>query len=124
VGFAAPREADHCVFPPACATPGIGSVGSEAAMASTKRTSAKVVLARLRPALLDQGSLCCTQRSITALGYTSLPIVLLTCSPTVSSTSIWGNLYIESSLVFCFLVVCQMGSFLVLVFPFLALSEM
>src|SRR5439155_5287512 len=31
---------------------------------------------------------------------------------TLSSTSISRNLYIESSLVFCFLVVCQIGAFL------------
>src|SRR5216684_1322255 len=67
----------------------------------TNTTRAKAVLARTRRALVDQGSLCCTQRSITALGYTSCSIVRLTCSQTLSSTSISRNLYIESSLVCC-----------------------
>src|SRR6266705_1583621 len=49
---------------------------------------------------------------------------MLTCSHTLSSTSISRHLYIESSLVFCFLVVCQIWSFLVFSFPLLALSEM
>src|SRR6266446_371773 len=82
------------------------------AIAITNNTSAKAVLARTRRALLDQGSLCCTHRSITALGYTSFSIVMLTCSHTLSSTSSSRNLYIESSLFFCFLVVCQIGAFL------------
>src|SRR2546421_5882371 len=80
----------------------------------TNSTRAKAVLSRTRRALLDHGSLCCTQRSITSLGYTSLSIVMLTCSHTLSSTSIARNLYIESSLGFslCFLALCQMGAFL------------
>src|SRR5271157_1394537 len=94
------------------------------AMAITNITRAKAVLSRTRRTLVDQGSLCCTHRSITSLGYTSLSIVMLTCSHTLSSTSISRNLYIESSLFFCFLVVCQMWSFLVFSFTLLALSEM
>src|SRR5712692_6525405 len=82
------------------------------AIAITNKTRVKAVLARTRRALLDQGSLCCTHRSITFVGYTSLSIVMLTCSHTLSSTSISRNLYIESSLFFCFLVVCQIGAFL------------
>src|SRR5947207_12273801 len=94
------------------------------AIAITNNTSAKAVLARTRRALFDQGSLCCTHRLITSVGYTSLSMVMLTCSHTLSSTSISRNLYIESSLSFCFLVVCQIWSFLVFSFPLLALSEM
>src|SRR5713101_489038 len=94
------------------------------AMAITNNTRAKAVLSRTRRALVDQGSLCCTHRSITSLGYTSLSIVMLTCLHTLSLTSISRHLYIESSLFFCFLVVCQMWSFLVLFLPLLALSEM
>src|SRR2546421_7309657 len=84
------------------------------AMAMTNSTKANAVESRTRRALLDQGSLCCTQRSITSLGYTSLSIVILTCSHTLSSSSIARNLYIESSLGFslCFLALCQMGAFL------------
>src|SRR3989442_12470157 len=82
----------------------------------TNITRAKAVLSRTRRALVDQGSLCCTHRSITSLGYTCVSIVMLTCSHTLSSTSISRNLYIESSLVFSFLVVCQIWSFLVLLF--------
>src|SRR2546426_486923 len=44
----------------------------------TNNTRAKAVLARTRRALVDQGSLSCTQRSITFLGYTSVSIVILT----------------------------------------------
>src|SRR6266566_4339800 len=89
------------------------------AMAITNNTSVKAVLSRTRRTLVDHGSLSCTQRSITSLGYTSLNIVMLTCSHTLSSTSISRNLYIESSLgvSFSFLVVCQIWSFLVLSFP-------
>src|SRR5207244_8126350 len=92
------------------------------AIAITNKTKVKAVLSRTRRAFVDQGSLCCTQRSITALGYTSLSIVMLTCSHTLSSTSISRNLYIESSWLFsfCFLALCQMRSFLVLFFPLLA----
>src|SRR5207247_2649086 len=92
------------------------------AIAITNITKAKAVLSRTRRTLLDQGSLCCTQRSITSLGYTSLSIVMLTCSHTLSSTSISRNLYIESSLgfSFCFLALCQIGSFLSSFSPFLA----
>src|SRR5947209_9612921 len=78
----------------------------------TKNTRVKAVLSRTRRTLVDQGSLCCTHRSITSVGYTPSSIVMLTCSHTLSSTSISRNLYIESSLFFCFLVVCQMGAFL------------
>src|SRR2546421_13037357 len=49
---------------------------------------------------------------------------MLTCSHTLSSRSICRNLYMESSLVFCFLVVCQIRSFLVFSFPLLSLSQM
>src|SRR6266516_4137579 len=94
------------------------------AMAITNNTRVTTVLSRTRRALVDQGSLWCTHRSITSLGYTLLSIVMLTCSHTLSSTSISRNLYIESSLVFCFLVVCQIWSFLVFSLPLLALSEM
>src|SRR5205807_6035113 len=92
------------------------------AIAITNSTSAKAVLARTRRALLDQGSLCCTQRLITSVGYTSLSMVMLTCSHTLSLTSISRNLYIESSLLFslCFLALCQFRSFLVLFFLLLA----
>src|SRR5436305_514807 len=92
------------------------------AMAITNKTRLKAVLSRTRRALLDQGSLCCTQRLITSVGETSLSIVMLTCSHTLSSTSISRNLYIESSLSFsfCFLALCQIRSFLVLFFPPLA----
>src|SRR5229473_3404256 len=95
----------------------LGSV-KDRAMAITNSTRAKAVLARTRRALVDQGSLCSTHRSITALGYTSLSIVMLTCSHTLSSTSSSRNLYIESSLFFCFLVVCQIGAFLSSLSPF------
>src|SRR6266852_2621705 len=80
----------------------------------TNTTRVKAVLSRTCRTLLDQGSLCSTHRSITSVGYTSLSIVILTCSHTLSSTSISRNLYIESSLGFslCFLVVCQIGAFL------------
>src|SRR5260370_32309541 len=89
------------------------------AMAITNITRAKAVLSRTRRALVDQGSLCCTHCSITSLVYTSLSIVMLTSSHTLSSTSISRNLYIERSLVFscCFLVVCQIGTFLLFPFP-------
>src|SRR5438876_4144347 len=90
----------------------------QSAMAITNITRAKAVLARTRRALVDQGSLWCTHRSITSLGYTSLSIVMLTCSHTLSSTSISRHLYIESSLFFCFLVVCQIGAFLSSLSPF------
>src|SRR5437667_12723277 len=80
--------------------------------AITNSTSAKAVLNRTRRTLLHHGSLCCTHRSITSLGYTSPSIVILTCSHTLSSIVISRNLYIESSLLFCFLVVCQIGAFL------------
>src|SRR5207248_8139167 len=85
------------------------------AIAITNKTKVKAVLSRTRRAFVDQGSLCCTQRSITSLGYTSLSMVRLTCSHTLSSTSISRHLYMESSLFFSFsfLVVCQIGSFLV-----------
>src|SRR2546430_15157393 len=72
------------------------------ASAITNSTRAKAVLARTRRALLDQGSLCCTQRSITSGGYTSLSMVILTCSHTLSLTSISRHLYIESSWLFSF----------------------
>src|SRR5438552_11242556 len=72
------------------------------ASAITNNTNVKAVLSRTRRALLDQGSLCCTQRSITSLGYTSPNIVRLTCSHTLSSTSISRNLYMESSLFFLY----------------------
>src|SRR5947207_5281940 len=49
---------------------------------------------------------------------------MLTCSHTLSSRSICRNLYLESSFVFCFLVVCQIRSFLVFSFPLLSLSQM
>src|SRR5712691_4604190 len=80
----------------------------------TNNTRANPVLARTRRALLDHGWLSRTQRSITALGYTSSSIVILTCSQTLSSTSISRNLYIESSLLgsLLFLAVCQRGAFL------------
>src|SRR5216683_4453111 len=68
----------------------------------TNSTSVKAVLSRTRRALVDQGSLCCTHRSITSLGYTLLNIVMLTCSHTLSLTSISRNLYIESSWLFLF----------------------
>src|SRR6266566_7992654 len=80
--------------------------------AITNSTSAKAVLSRTRRTLVDHGSLCCTHRSITSLGYTSLSMVILTCSHTLSSIVISRNLYIESSLLFCFLAVCQIGAFL------------
>src|SRR5881392_66335 len=70
------------------------------AIAITNNTRAKAVLARTRRALVDQGSLCCTQRSITALGYNPSSIVMLTCSHSLSSISISRNLSIESSLLF------------------------
>src|SRR5947209_2027769 len=70
------------------------------AIAITNNTRVNAVLSRTRRTLVDQGSLCCTQRSITALGYTSLSMVMLTCSHTLSSISISRNLYIESSLLF------------------------
>src|SRR5438876_7337418 len=88
------------------------------AIAITNSTSAKAVLSRTRRTLLHHGSLCCTHRSITSLGYTSLSIVMLTWSHTLSSTVISRNLYIESSLFFCFLVVCQIGAFLSSLSPF------
>src|SRR5947208_10687570 len=90
------------------------------AIAITNKTKVKAVLSRTRRAFVDQGSLCCTQRSITSLGYTLLNIVMLTCSHTLSSTSISRNLYIESSLCFScyFLVVCQIGAFLSCLSPF------
>src|SRR2546425_12259100 len=90
------------------------------AMAITNSTKVKAVLSRTRRALVDHGSLCCTHRSITSLGYTSLSMVMLTCSHPLSSTSISRNLYIESSLLFYFLVVCQIGAFLSSFSSFLA----
>src|SRR5260370_31628050 len=66
----------------------------------TNITRAKAVLSRTRRTLVDQGSLCCTHRLITSVGYTSLSIVILTCSHTLSSIAISRNLYIESSLFF------------------------
>src|SRR5438128_8747993 len=88
--------------------------------AITNSTSAKAVLSRTRRTLVHHGSLLCTHRSITSLGYTSLSMVMLTCSHTLSSTSISRHLYIESSLLLDFLVVCQMGAFLSSFSPFLA----
>src|SRR6266704_4845367 len=83
------------------------------AIAITNSTSAKAVLSRTRRTLLHHGSLCCTHRSITSLGYTSLSIVMLTWSHTLSSIVISRNLYIESSL--CVFLSGSMpdGSFLV-----------
>src|SRR5437899_11857738 len=94
------------------------------AIAITKNTSVKAVLSRTRRTLLDHGSLCCTHRSITSLGYTLLSMDRLTCSHTLSSTSISRNLYIESSLVF--LLSGSMPDWSFLVFPSLlfGLSEM
>src|SRR5258708_30324214 len=63
----------------------------------TSTTRVKAVLSRTRRTLLEQGSLCCTHRSITSVGYTSLSIVILTCSHTLSSTSISRNLYCDFS---------------------------
>src|SRR6266496_1699286 len=80
--------------------------------AITKSTSANALLSRTRRTLVHHGSLLCTHRSITSWGYTSLSMVILTCSHTLSSIVISRHLSIESSLVFCFLVVCQMGAFL------------
>src|SRR6266550_9388160 len=54
------------------------------AITITNNTKAKAVLARTRRALVDQGSLSCTHLSITSLGYTSVSIVMLTCSHTLS----------------------------------------
>ncbi len=82
------------------------------------------MLSRTRRALVDQGSLCCTHRSITSLGYTLLNIVMLTCSHTLSLTSISRNLYIESSLVFLLSGSLPDLELSVFFFPFLALSEM
>src|SRR5216684_5745396 len=90
----------------------------------TNSTRAKAVLSRTRRALVDQGSLWCTHRSITSLGYTLLNIVMLTCSHTLSSTFISRNLHIESSLVFLLSGSLPDWSFLVFSFPLLALSEM
>src|SRR6266487_1857738 len=90
------------------------------AIAITNTTSVNAVLSRARRTLLHQGSLCCTHRSITSLGYTSLSIVMLTCSHTLSSTSISRNLYIESSL-FVFLS-GSMPDWSFLVFCFLLLA--
>src|SRR5258707_9981525 len=90
----------------------------------TNITRAKAVLSRTRRALVDQGSLCCTHRSITSLGYTLLNIVMLTCSHTLSLTSISRNLYIESSLVFLLSGSLPDLELSVFFFPFLALSEM
>src|SRR6266851_5080134 len=52
--------------------------------------------------------------------FRRLHSVMLTCSHTLSSTSISRNLYIESSLSFScyFLVVCQIGAFLSCLSPF------
>src|SRR6266571_7840206 len=95
-----------------------------AGVAITYSTSAKAVLSRTRRTLLHQGSLCCTHRSITSLGYTSLSIVMLTCSHTLSVIVISRNLYIESSL--CVFLSGRMpdGSFLVFCFLLIGLSEM
>src|SRR5271165_4307067 len=82
------------------------------AMAITNSTRLKAVLSRTRRTLVFHGSLCCTHRSITSRGYTSLSRGILTCSHTLSSIVISRNLYIESSLLFSFLVVCQIGAFL------------
>src|SRR5437588_11398635 len=82
------------------------------AIAITNKTRLKAVLSRTRRTLLDQGSLCCTQRSITSLGYTLFSMVMLTCSQTLSSTSISRNLYIESSLLFAFWHYARFGAFL------------
>src|ERR1700730_7776703 len=90
----------------------------------TNNTRAKAVLARTRRALVDQGSLCCTHLWITSLGYTSLSIVMLTCSHTLSSTSISRHLYMESSLVFLLSGILPDLELSCLVFPLLALSEM
>src|SRR6266568_5233741 len=94
------------------------------AIAITNSTSAKAVLSRTRRTLLHQGSLCCTHRSITSLGYTSLSIVMLTCSHTLSVIVISRNLYIESSL--CVFLSGSMPdwSFLVFCFLLIGLSEM
>src|SRR5256714_2181842 len=88
----------------------------------TNNTRANAVQRRTRRALVDHGSLSCTQRSMTAVGYTSLSVLMLTCSHTLSSSSISRHLYIESSLLFslAFLTVCQMGAFLSSFSPFLA----
>src|SRR6266566_3565259 len=94
------------------------------ASAITNSTRLKAVLSRTRRTLVFHGSLCCTHRSITSRGYTSLSIVILTCSHTLSSIVISRHLYIESSFVFCFLVVCQMGAFLSSGSLLFALSEM
>src|SRR6266702_5495371 len=82
------------------------------ASAITNSTSVNAVLSRTRRALVHHGSLLCTHRSITSLGYTSLSIVMLTCSQTLSSIVISRHLSIESSLLLCFLGVCQIGAFL------------
>src|SRR5216683_2590124 len=82
------------------------------AIAISNNTKVKAVLSRTRRALLDHGSLCCTHCSITSLGYTCVSIVMLTCSHTLSSTSISRNLYIESSLVFSFWYFARFGAFL------------
>jgi hypothetical protein len=82
------------------------------AIAITNSTRLNAVLNRTRRTLVFHGSLCRTHRSITSRGYISLSMVILTCSHTLSSIVISRNLYIESSFVFSFLVVCQMGAFL------------
>src|SRR6266566_5808883 len=78
--------------------------------AITNSTRLKAVLSRTRRTLVFHGSLCCTHRSITSCGYTSLSMVMLTCSHTLSSTVISRHLYIESSFEIGFLAVCQMGA--------------
>src|SRR6266566_6552486 len=82
------------------------------ASAITNTTRLNAVLSRTRRTLVHHGLLCCTHRSITSLGYTSLSMVMLTCSHTLSSISISRHLSIESSLLLCFLGVSQIGAFL------------
>jgi hypothetical protein len=87
----------------------------------TYRTSATIVLARIRCALLDQRSRCLLHILRNhCVRHTSRTIVRRTCSQTVSSISIWRHLSIERSLFFCFLMLCQIRALLSYLSPFLA----
>src|SRR5271165_5138585 len=113
--YRAPLGADRSACPPGCSTPGTGCVGSTGPWRSQTAPGSRpcsAALVRTRRTLVFHGSLCCTHRSITSRGYTSLSRGILTCSHTLSSIVISRNLYIESSLLFSFLVVCQIGAFL------------